>query len=164
MTDVLATARCPRCAALVRDGQPWCTLCHADLRPADLPPAPTAVPDPVASGGHGRHATVTDGQLAEPLRPASDPLNDPLDVLLASAEGGELAAGAEGEDGASRRPSDQQIEAMLSQLALETTDPLVGASGRFGSRPAKVMLALGVGVGFTALLLLGAAVAVAIFG
>ena len=33
VTDVLATTRCPQCVALVRPGQPWCTLCHADLRP-----------------------------------------------------------------------------------------------------------------------------------
>ncbi len=95
---------------------------------------------------------------------APDPLNDPLDVLLASAELDGLAAEAEAENSSTRAPSEQQIEAMLSQLALETADPLVGASGRFGSRPAKVMLAIGVGVGFTAMLLLGAAVAVAIFG
>ena len=35
-----ADVRCPQCAALVRAGSQWCTLCFADLRPA---PAPAAV-------------------------------------------------------------------------------------------------------------------------
>lgn len=35
--------RCPHCRAAARPGAPWCTLCHADLRP----PPPTALePEP----------------------------------------------------------------------------------------------------------------------
>jgi hypothetical protein len=45
--DLLETAtRCPHCRASVRPGAPWCTLCHADLRPAPEPaqePAPETV-------------------------------------------------------------------------------------------------------------------------
>jgi hypothetical protein len=37
VTDQLAD-RCPGCAAVVRPGAPWCTLCFTDLRPA--PPSP----------------------------------------------------------------------------------------------------------------------------
>lgn len=44
-----AETRCPSCRAAVRPGAPWCTLCHADLRPAPAPVAPpVAVPAPVA--------------------------------------------------------------------------------------------------------------------
>lgn len=44
MDDLLETAtRCPHCRASVRPGAPWCTLCHADLRPAPEPP-PTPPP------------------------------------------------------------------------------------------------------------------------
>ena len=45
MDDLLETAtRCPHCRASVRPGAPWCTLCHADLRPAPVPAAPVAPP------------------------------------------------------------------------------------------------------------------------
>ncbi|MCW2681815.1 MAG: hypothetical protein JWM62_3216 [Frankiales bacterium] len=49
MDDLLETAtRCPHCRASVRPGAPWCTLCHADLRPAPqaavAPPAPRIDP------------------------------------------------------------------------------------------------------------------------
>ncbi len=44
MEDLLETAsRCPHCRASVRPGAPWCTLCHADLRP---PPEPVEAPAP----------------------------------------------------------------------------------------------------------------------
>ncbi len=52
MDDLLETAtRCPHCRASVRPGAPWCTLCHADLRPAPAPVvmAPVTVPAPVAA-------------------------------------------------------------------------------------------------------------------
>lgn len=35
-----AAMRCPACAAALRPGAPWCTLCYADLRPAVLAPEP----------------------------------------------------------------------------------------------------------------------------
>jgi hypothetical protein len=60
------TGSCPSCGATVRAGDPWCTLCYADLRPK--PPAP----------------------------PAVDPLTAPLDVLVAAAPAAapEIAAAA----------------------------------------------------------------------
>ena len=66
MDDVLETVtRCPHCRASVRPGAPWCTLCHADLRPA--PPAPE--PQPTRSPG------------SVPPRAAVDPLTAPAAVL-----------------------------------------------------------------------------------
>ena len=43
-----ASARCPSCAATLRAGAPWCTLCFADLRPVAAP-APVELPVPGAA-------------------------------------------------------------------------------------------------------------------
>jgi len=67
-------SRCPRCAALVRPGSQWCTLCYADLRPA---PAPALVVQPVAEQApyleHAAHADPAGGGF--------DPLTAPLALL-----------------------------------------------------------------------------------
>jgi hypothetical protein len=64
--DVLeAATRCPHCRASVRPGAPWCTLCHADLRPAPAP-APETEPAPA---------------LVAPSRPQLDPLTAPAVAL-----------------------------------------------------------------------------------
>lgn len=45
----------------MRPGAPWCTLCHADLRPPPPAPAPPPVAAPVAAGtGAPDHAHVVD--------------------------------------------------------------------------------------------------------
>lgn len=47
-TAELVDTRCPSCAATLRPGAPWCTLCYADLRPAPEPePVPVLAPEPV---------------------------------------------------------------------------------------------------------------------
>ncbi|MEX2289775.1 MAG: hypothetical protein WD794_05540 [Mycobacteriales bacterium] len=47
MEDLLENAtRCPHCRAAARPGAPWCTLCHADLRPPPPEPFPPVL-DPV---------------------------------------------------------------------------------------------------------------------
>jgi RNA polymerase subunit RPABC4/transcription elongation factor Spt4 len=71
-TDV-DTSRCPRCAALVRPGSQWCTLCYADLRPAPVA-LPPAAPQPAT-------AVATHG--VSPSGPGSgfDPLTAPLALL-----------------------------------------------------------------------------------
>jgi DNA-directed RNA polymerase subunit RPC12/RpoP len=67
--DLLETdMRCPHCRAAVRPGAPWCTLCHADLRPPPPPeptPAPVLTIPPTATYGH----------------PALDPLTAPAVTL-----------------------------------------------------------------------------------
>ena len=77
MEDLLETAsRCPHCRASVRPGAPWCTLCHADLRPEPSPVA--AVPAPVAPV-----APVT------PVVRPVDPLTAPAPALGLSASPGD---------------------------------------------------------------------------
>jgi hypothetical protein len=49
--DLLESAtRCPHCRAAVRTGAPWCTLCHADLRPP--PPEPSPLPVVAATAAY----------------------------------------------------------------------------------------------------------------
>ncbi|MDQ1711322.1 MAG: hypothetical protein QOE45_772 [Frankiaceae bacterium] len=65
---------CPSCAATVRAGDPWCTLCWTDLRPK---PEPVPVAAAVASGTRAASvdpltaplATVLDGPRADPAAP-----------------------------------------------------------------------------------------------
>src|SRR3954452_3485012 len=69
----MANERCPSCAAVVREGDPWCTLCWTDLRAAAPPPpvpAPVVAPVPVPA------APV----LA--VVAAVDPLTAPLAAIL----------------------------------------------------------------------------------
>ncbi|MFL6137491.1 MAG: hypothetical protein ACJ74O_06790 [Frankiaceae bacterium] len=44
----MESTRCPRCAALVPAGAPWCGQCYADLRPP-TPPEPDPHPDPLTA-------------------------------------------------------------------------------------------------------------------
>lgn len=67
MTDVLT--RCPSCAAALRPGSPWCTLCYADLRPQPVEPPPP--PPPV----------LTAPPAAAYGTPALDPLTAPAAAL-----------------------------------------------------------------------------------
>jgi len=71
--------RCPRCAALVRHGSQWCTLCYADLRPAPVPPPLQAVSPPASGTVAGVvNDIATRGATAGE---AFDPLTAPLALL-----------------------------------------------------------------------------------
>ena len=69
------TERCPSCGATVRGGDPWCTLCWADLRPQPEPVPPAAPAAPV---------TVAPPPAA-PQYPTVDPLTAPLATLVGDA-------------------------------------------------------------------------------
>jgi hypothetical protein len=165
VTDVLATTRCPQCVALVRPGQPWCTLCHADLRPA---------PEPAAEAPQAAlPVALTSAALTSGVSPtAADPLTDPLPVASGVPSGKHARHAAAGPDAAAEAvvatahtgPSEREIDAMLAQLAAQTDPPLGGLGKRFDSRGAKVALAVGVGAGALVLLLLGAVILTAVFG
>lgn len=69
--------RCPKCSAAVRLGDPWCTLCYADLRPPapepPPPPPPPAVPPP--------YDPLSDPlAMPSPVTSAPDPLAAPRAV------------------------------------------------------------------------------------
>jgi hypothetical protein len=51
MTTAPRTTLCPSCGASVRVDAPWCSLCHADLRPAPEPSPvqPEVVVDPLTA-------------------------------------------------------------------------------------------------------------------
>jgi len=77
--------RCPKCAAGVRPGADWCTLCYADLRP----PAPVQAPAqaPVQPPPHAPvHASALAGGVGTgaPPAPYQDPATATLDPLAAA--------------------------------------------------------------------------------
>ena len=126
--------RCPTCAAALRPGAPWCTLCYADLRtpvPEPDPPTPAAqdlrfdpltapaqelgLPGRVSAGGQASSGADAAGQDGSPTWPCTA-CEQPN--LLSAAEcttcgTGFLAMLREGEE-------------PLLRL------PLVGDIGRFG--------------------------------
>jgi hypothetical protein len=71
-------ARCPSCGAAVPDGAPWCSLCFADLRPAQpvvashRPVATVATPAPPVP------QSVAEPAVIRPNRPGRVPLDDPI--------------------------------------------------------------------------------------
>jgi len=88
---VALRAACPACGAATRLGDPWCTLCYADLTPAQAPadavPRPTdpgiAAVQPFAAAGGDLLVPAGDGfggvlQDATP-DPTTDPAGGPAD-------------------------------------------------------------------------------------
>lgn len=124
--------RCPCCAALVRPGAPWCTLCYADLRPAPEPerePASElpvdesglasttlAEPEPAlaASGRSGRHSNVTLGGA----HPLAETATTPAEVDALAAQ-------------------------MLALLAAESKPALGRFSGQLDSTGVKIGVMIG---------------------
>jgi len=68
-----APERCPRCAALVRSGAQWCTLCYADLRPPPPAPPPPAAVAPVAAAASSDTLDPLTAPLALLERGADEP-------------------------------------------------------------------------------------------
>jgi hypothetical protein len=85
--------RCPSCAAAVRKGADWCTLCYADLRPApavaDRAPYPKPSVAPTSAPAAVR-TTAEPSPLvdAAPAGAADDLLFAPYEQVLAVAYGG----------------------------------------------------------------------------
>ena len=77
-TSTSQDLRCPRCAAHVRAGSDWCTLCYADLRPVPEPAVPTPVSPaegtaPVARGALPQSSAAGHYAADEAHRPAPVP-------------------------------------------------------------------------------------------
>ncbi len=124
---VARAERCPSCAARVRPEQDWCSLCHASLLPA---PAPVVIA-PV----------VTAAPVRRELPPAR----------VVEDEDGQLALDFEQPRPAAPAVDEAEVERMLGALA--RTD-VKGPRG-LQSRQAKIAVAVGGGLGLTALLLGG---------
>jgi hypothetical protein len=135
-TSTDAALRCPQCAAHVRAGSEWCTLCYADLRPAPQDPQ---VPDEPAEDVPAGTSAI---ERVETL-PA---------VLPTSATGGEADAapaprrGKHAKHAATASTSETEAIAaqLLAQLAAEESSaPLGRLTGLTDSPGKKVGLIIG---------------------
>jgi hypothetical protein len=140
-TSTDAALRCPQCAAHVRAGSEWCTLCYADLRPA---PQGAQVPDEPAEDVHAGTPAI---ERVETL-PA---------VLPESAVGGEADAapaprrGKHAKHAATASTSETEAIAaqLLARLAAEESSVPLGRLTELTDTPGKkVGLIIGGGVTF----------------
>ncbi len=157
----MSRSRCLACGAAVRDGAPWCLLCHSDLRPP-----PECEPEPV------------DGPIDGPVNKPVDRGSDQLTAALVAGSAGAVApptqarhAAEPGPESEARWPctgcgADNALDAtacatcgtgFLAGLhaadSASLTLPVVGDVGRL-SRNARLVLAVGLGL-VVALLLTG---------
>jgi hypothetical protein len=159
VTRMEYVSRCPACSSLVRPGQDWCTLCHADLRPPERrAPAPVEPPE------------LLEHDWAEPLpeptallladRPqTSDPITDlSSDPLGAQPP----VVGKHARHAAPEEPAvaggalpDAEVSQLFAELAASSEDPLGGVLSKLPeSQSMRVMVALAVG-GTVAVVLVG---------
>lgn len=144
--DVLETAtRCPHCRASVRPGAPWCTLCHADLRPPPPPPpAPEPQPAPVVVPAAPRAAVDPLTAPAASLGLPGPVSADPTWPCSTCGAVNPIAANACGACGAGFLAGLRETEGPLLEL------PGVGDLTRM-SRGQRMLLAFGVVLAFIAL-------------
>jgi hypothetical protein len=124
---VARAERCPSCAARVRPEQDWCSLCHASLLPA---PAPVVIAPVVTTAPVRREVPL---------------------ARVVEDEDGQLALDFEQPRSDAPAVDEAEVERMLGALA--RTD-VKGPRG-LQSRQAKIAVAVGGGLGLTALLLGG---------
>ena len=101
-----ADLRCPQCAAHVRSGSDWCTLCYADLRPAPAPAAPA----PVAAG-EGSTVSATNA-----LPQSSAARHHAVDTTTTTPAADSPAARRGKHAKHSTRPGAEETEALAAQL------------------------------------------------
>ncbi|MCY7366052.1 MAG: hypothetical protein LH469_12185 [Frankiaceae bacterium] len=148
MDDLLeSTTRCPHCRAAARPGAPWCTLCHADLRPPPPPapepePAPVLVIPPTASYGAPALDPLTEPAAAPGLPAPADA--DPTWPCATCGARNPLAVNACGACGAGFLAGLREAEGPLLEL------PGVGDLTRL-SRGQRMGLAFGVVLAVVAL-------------
>lgn len=126
--------RCPSCDARVRAEQDWCSLCHASLLPAPTPPSVTA--------------------------PVTTPVSGPRAVRVLEDADGQLALDFDEPRAQAPAVDEEEVARMLGVLARSDERGLRGLR----SRQAKLVVAIGGGLGLTALLLGGMTALGAVFG
>jgi hypothetical protein len=161
-------SRCPACSSLVRPGQDWCTLCHADLRPPqrqaeELEATPSAGGQDWADGGLEQLPEPAALLLAD--RPAVPPVAAEPPVVLGkharhAAPQEPQSPGQAGVGGHLGSPvggvlPEAEVSQLLAQLAAQSPDPLSGVVGRLPeSQGMRILAALAVG-GVVASVLVG---------
>jgi hypothetical protein len=165
-------SRCPACSSLVRPGQDWCTLCHADLRPPQ--PEVDELSTPAAAGGQD----WADGGLEQLPGPADLLLADrPVATVPPVTADPPAVLGKHARHAAPQEPEAQgqqsvpfgsqggspvggvlpeaEVSQLLAQLAAQSPDPLSGVMSRLPeSQGMRVLAALAVG-GVVASVLVG---------
>ena len=141
-----ADLRCPQCAAHIRSGSDWCTLCYADLRPAPAPaPAPAADLEPAPEPGPAPEPVADVPELA----PVVDEDED-TDAAVAPA----APRGKHAKHGA--RPTAAEAEALAAQLLAqlvveESGSPLGRYAGLTDTTGKKIVLMVGGAAGLALL-------------
>jgi hypothetical protein len=88
--------RCPSCAAAVRRGAEWCTLCYADLRPAPAVADRAPYPKPSVAPTAKASPVYAEPHAAPPAAGANDDLLfAPYEQVLAVAYGGAAPAASQ---------------------------------------------------------------------
>ena len=152
-TSTDADLRCPQCAAHVRAGSEWCTLCYADLRPA---PAPAVVDETISAGtdADGAGLVANADPAAGSTTPARDALpqtyaaghyaGDTQDTAVDAAAPARRGKHAKRAAGPSVEETDALAAQLLAQLAAEESSaPLGRLTGLTDSPGKKVGLILG---------------------
>jgi hypothetical protein len=175
-------SRCPACSSLVRSGQDWCTLCHADLRPPQVEVAQLEVQElrtsaPAETTPAVEHDWIEHEGAEQLLEPTTLLLADRALTsapVLERPALGKHARHAAPEEPASpgqfgapvgTRPPESEIAQLLAQLAAESRDPLGGVLGRLPeSQGMRVILALAAGSALAVVLVAVAWILGLIFG
>ena len=148
MDDLLeSTTHCPHCRAAARPGAPWCTLCHADLRPPPPAPSPEPPPPPLdipSTASYGAPALDPLTAPATALGPPTPATEDPTWPCATCGAPNPLAASACGACGAGFLAGLRDAEGPLLEL------PGVGDLTRL-SRGQRMGLAFGVVLAVVAL-------------
>jgi hypothetical protein len=144
-TSTAPSVRCPSCAAYVRAGGEWCTLCYADLRPRPDPtpavsdePAPEAVADAPAEVENAAAPAAGVPELTAP-KPRGKHAKHTKQGAEAPVFGQPTQVVADAE-------IDAIADRMLAELATQRDNPLGPLSGWVDTKGKQVAVMVGGGV------------------
>jgi hypothetical protein len=162
---VTTEPRCPACGSLVRPGADWCSLCHADLRPApERTPEPALVDvAPVEAAPVESHAVH-----AAPAGPlAVDAVQDEVSTAVGGPRRGRHARATVEEHASGASPADVALAqagidagTVAAMLAADGSRPLASAADRIADRQHRLLAVVGgmaalTAVGFLVLYVFG---------